>query len=493
MTSIRRASQVLSLFTFIYILWSTTYPLKGFLKPDLFFKIDPLLTMMTSLSERLIIPGALASGTMVLLTLLLGRFFCGWICPLGCVIDMAGSGTRKRAEINDVVNKKIRRYKFYILGLITLFAIWGKQIAWFFDPTVIMGRFVSINLIPFATSIFDSAFIFLIKIFRAVPELKDAYHFLKPTILGVKAYFFSNAGIIFIYFLFAVLGALFMRRLWCRTICPLGALYSIIGRFSPLKRVVKGCIECGMCKSKCRMGAIKDDMSYVQGECVLCMDCIYDCPSHATAFRFFAPPLREKGIKKEDDKTGISRRDFLVFLSLPLVLSAFRFRVAKRMRSGIIRPPAALEEGDFLNRCIRCGNCMKVCITNGLQPVIFKAGFEGVWTPELVPEIGYCEYRCTLCGNTCPTGAIQPLTLEKKMKTKLGTAVITQSICIPWAEGKECIVCEEHCPVPDKAIKLISEGGISKPYVDKALCVGCGICQNKCPVRPIRAIRVSPI
>lgn len=136
---------------------------------------------------------------------------------------------------------------------------------------------------------------------------------------------------------------------------------------------------------------------------------------------------------------------------------------------------------------------MKVCITNGLQPVMFETGYDGIWTPRLVPEIGYCEYQCTLCGKTCPTGAIPPLKLEQKLKVRLGVAEVDRSICLPYAKGKECIVCQEHCPVPEKAIILDRDEklGIQLPRIDEELCVGCGICQNKCPVRPVRAIRVS--
>ena len=196
-------------------------------------------------------------------------------------------------------------------------------------------------------------------------------------------------------------------------------------------------------------------------------------------------------------KDGVSRRQFLLLMASMPLLFGFKFRGQKgRKADAVIRPPAALKEPEFLNRCVRCGNCMKVCITNGLQPVFLQSGLGGIWTPNLLPEIGYCEYQCTLCGNTCPTGAIPRLTLEEKKRTRLGLAYIDQDLCIPWAYGKQCIVCQEHCPVADKAIKITVEivdgREVYKPYIDKDLCVGCGICQNKCPVRPVRAIHVLP-
>jgi MauM/NapG family ferredoxin protein len=173
--------------------------------------------------------------------------------------------------------------------------------------------------------------------------------------------------------------------------------------------------------------------------------------------------------------------------------AAFRRRGAPAFAGAVIRPPAALKEEEFVNRCIRCGNCMKVCITNGLQPVMFQAGPGGLWTPQLVPEAGYCEYKCVLCGKTCPTGAIPAISQQEKATVRLGLARIDRSTCLPWAGNTECLVCQEHCPVSEKAIRLDTyAGGPARPYVDERLCVGCGICQNKCPVRPARAIRVSP-
>lgn len=193
----------------------------------------------------------------------------------------------------------------------------------------------------------------------------------------------------------------------------------------------------------------------------------------------------------------MTRAQFLLFLGS--IFSLLGFKPSVRGGSAghpVIRPPGSLSEEKFVNTCVRCGNCMKVCITNGLQPVMLDSGIEGVWTPQLVPEIGYCEYKCTLCGEVCPTQAIRQLSVPLKQKARLGVAQIDHRICIAWDGNEQCIVCEEHCPVSDKAIKVKEEvfngKRIFRPSVDENLCIGCGICQNKCPVRPVRAIRVNP-
>jgi translation initiation factor RLI1 len=81
----------------------------------------------------------------------------------------------------------------------------------------------------------------------------------------------------------------------------------------------------------------------------------------------------------------------------------------------------------------------------------------------------------------------------------LGTAYIIRDLCIPWSEDKNCIVCEEMCPTATKSIRFLEETVISqegirinlkKPYVMEDICIGCGICENKCPIRGSAAIRV---
>ncbi len=116
---------------------------------------------------------------------------------------------------------------------------------------------------------------------------------------------------------------------------------------------------------------------------------------------------------------------------------------------------------------------------------------EELWLPVAVMREGYCEYNCNLCSQVCPTDAIMPLTLEEKQHTPIGLAHFDKNLCIPYARNSDCIVCEEHCPTPDKAIKfdvreVVTREGEKKmvkyPYVIKELCIGCGICETRCPL-----------
>ena len=182
-------------------------------------------------------------------------------------------------------------------------------------------------------------------------------------------------------------------------------------------------------------------------------------------------------------------------------MARINFRGA-RSQLHLIRPPGASDERVFLEKCVRCGECMKVCVTNGLHPTLWESGLEGVFTPRLVPRIGYCEYNCTLCGQVCPSGALPELTLEQKHETVLGTAFFDRNRCIPWAENRTCAVCEENCPVPDKSIILRPENVIDpitgesvviqRPHVVIERCVGCGMCESKCPLPGESAVRVGP-
>jgi MauM/NapG family ferredoxin protein len=221
------------------------------------------------------------------------------------------------------------------------------------------------------------------------------------------------------------------------------------------------------------------------------------CPCTAVSIH---PTTRRTGEGNVDlERRWLLSTGAVALLSVPIVtLGEHR----ERVHPELIRPPGALPEKDFVKTCVKCGECMKVCLTNGLQPTFHQAGLEGLWTPMLVPKLGYCEYHCNLCGQVCPTGAIQLLEMAVKQKTKIGMATFDKSRCIPYTYNRNCGVCEEHCPAQGKAIRFEEEEAVDrkgnafilkKPYVIPQICIGCGICENKCPVADIPAIRVSPI
>jgi ferredoxin len=337
----------------------------------------------------------------------------------------------------------------------------------------------------------------------AIDISESIYSFLKNSVLSFQQPFF-NQGVFIGLIFFLILGLnLVERRFWCRHLCPLGAFLGILSRYSILKRSVsEGCNECGLCASVCQGDADPDKkQDWKISECIYCWNCDDICPQNAVSFGFSAG-----GIKGGSAGIDLGRRRVMASVlsgmaAVPLLRVNPIFK-ASYLSPKLIRPPGALKEEEFLKRCIKCGECMKVCITNGLQPTFLEAGFEGIWSPVLIPKIGYCEYRCTLCGQVCPTGAIRKMPEEEKVKVKVGLAMIDKSRCLPYSHSTPCIVCEEVCPTPEKAVwfekaKVRDRQGrviiIQQPRVDLDLCIGCGICETKCPVKSQPAIYVTNV
>jgi len=498
---VRQAVQALTFALYVYLLFAALQRRAAFPLADLFFRLDPLAGLGTMLASRAWIPRlALALATLGL-TLVLGRVWCGWLCPLGTLLEWVRFPETGFSPKTRFLGW--RRVKNVLLLVILAAALFGNLTLLVFDPLTVFTRTMTTAVLPT-----------LNYVVTAVEHALYPTGFLRPAIGGIEALLrgpllpviqpvFAMNALIALLFLGILALNVLADRFWCRYLCPLGALLGLVSKVSFLRPVIRpACNRCGQCVGACRVDAIDTRQNYeiVTSECTACLDCLAACPESGVGFRWHwrPAPARETGVLTRYDLT---RRQVLAGLAAGAVGVAM-LRTGTRTRQPhalLVRPPGVADEQEFLARCLRCSQCMKVCPTSGLQPVLFEAGLEGLWTPRLVPRLGQCDYGCNACGQVCPSGAIPPLDLDTKRQAVLGMAVVDRNRCLPWASGVPCIVCEEMCPTPQKAIRLeeatTTDGQgdpvvVQRPYVLLDLCIGCGICEYQCPMGGEAAIRV---
>ena len=522
----RRVSQTFFLIVFLALLILTTIRPTSSGSGDIhmrgpirmFFILDPLVAISNALATHALYRGLVLSLVILIPTLFLGRFFCGWICPMGTLQHFVGNlkseakRGKQRIESNRYKRWQTVKYVVLIAGLVA--AVFGSMVIGTLDPFSLLVRSIGLALLP-AFNIAVRALLVPMEQshIAAVRTNGELLHTaLQRTILDFRQAHFAQSLVVGILFLVILWASMRITRFWCRSICPLGALLGFVSRWSilGLHKDASSCDKCNRCLLNCQGG---DDpiggVPWRKSECLVCMNCVDSCPHGTLEFRFF---LKEHEIVSPD----LGRRRTLTGLAagaaaVPLMRA--NTGLGKSRRERLIRPPGALDEGDFLSRCIRCGECMKVCPNNSLHPTLSEAGLEGLWTPTLVPRIGYCEPSCVLCSEVCPTGSIWQITSKEKgwvagnatqqnQPVRLGTAFYDRGRCLPWALATDCIVCEEWCPVSPKAIyveeaQVIDSGGnpktLKQPRVDPSRCVGCGACEYACPLQERPAVYVTSI
>ncbi len=412
--------------------------------------------MMASIASRTIVRYVLASILLAAATLIFGRFFCGFVCPLGTTLDLFRSAVGRWSRGVAVP----RNVKYVILLTLLISAIAGISYVHFVDPLVIFERFLAFSLYPLVTRLIGSFTVSSIVTYRDM------------------AFPVALFGVILFLELLAA-------RFWCRGLCPLGAFFGILSKVSILKFSFGGaCSDCTTCERLCPVGAIDSRKREIDaGECISCIRCVHECPGHAIKY----------GYSRNVSRFDLKRRHLLGAFGASAVLVAINhmpFRSSSNSR--LVRPPGAVPESQFLDLCVRCGKCMKVCPTNGLQPSFLEAGLTALWTPRLVPRIGGCEKDCNLCGQVCPTSAIRRLPLEEKTYAKMGTARIDRTRCISWNGNRICLICDEVCPYDAVGTMNRTISGITtpRPFVRREICVGCGLCESRCPTPGPAAIQV---
>ncbi len=489
----RRLSQLICLVIFLFLFRQTDYTGSDTIPyaVNILFRLDPLVLATITLAKKTFIALLWPSFIIIGLTLLFGRCFCSWICPLGTLIDGSGHFIKSKKA-----NIRLPYLKYIILVIMLISSSFGVQLLGFTDPFSLLVRGMVFSIDPIINYLFT---LFFDSVYTMGPTLvsdytEKLYQVFKTFVLPFKQSFFYLSFLSFFLLVLIFILEFFGKRFWCRNLCPLGGLLAILSRISVFKRLpAKSCKNCGLCETRCRMDAFNDSHGFTFEECNLCMDCLEFCPDQITSFKFCIP--------KNNTKININRRQMisagLIGLTIPVLSRTSA--VSKTREDYLIRPPGALSEIDFLASCVRCGECMKVCINTALQPLFFEKGLEGMFTPKLVPRLGYCEFNCTLCSQVCPTGALEKLNRKQKHDFIMGKAYFDTNKCLVYAQKKSCMVCEEHCPTHDKAIKFNEiktmdfQGRLiilKQPYVKEELCIGCGICEHICPVPGSSAIRV---
>jgi polyferredoxin len=416
----------------VALLAKYTYPLPAYTEILLWYtRLDPLL-LISQLRHGTIPNWAWLPVLTLLVTLLAGRVFCGWLCPLGGLLGLLNSvkKTPHPARL-----KILQSYRHAWLIFLLAFMGFGSGWALYFSPFHLLTEELS-------------------KIW-----LKQIPWMLLAILLS---------------------GLLLAPRFWCMYLCPTGLLLSVLSRWRFFRaKPPASCVHCGRCSKVCPTGAAKPDIAATTADCFLCGRCSEICP--AGLFDIVKNQQPRPGLSPDD--IGFTRREVLRSGTALLVAGTATSLLTKPSGANPLRPPGALEEDEFLSRCSRCGRCIKVCPSQCIKAMPINAGPALFLTPYIIAR----EARCELtqhCQKVCPTGAIASVPISQAL---MGLAEIDHSRCLGWAEGKLCLLCQEQCPQ-----HAIDSDDKDRPSVRAELCVGCGACENGCPVDTPAAIVVKP-
>lgn len=507
----RRISQIFFLVMFIWFCAVTTlgqnwWQLRGW-PVNWILQLDPLVGLGTLLGTHTLYKGLWWGVVSIVLTMVLGRFFCGWICPFGTVHQFVGFLARRKQRILEKAGlnrfHRLQVIKYWLLifflaaalsdlgGFVLTLPNQTPQAFWLLLAALLMGGIVlaalkswvdlkhliwfclaGVGLWAMLAFVFEDTRILAGSLqsglFDPIPMFHRSINLILLPIVDAasgniiaRPRFYDGAWLIAAIFIAAILLNLKSPRFYCRYICPLGALFGLLSTHAVWRigKAEKKCTDCLFCETDCE-GACSPASVMRTSECVLCLNCIKSCPHDLIGYRT-APSAGGEVPLPDLYRRGVMTSIATGVLAIPLIRTGGV--MASNWHPHLVRPPGALAEDRFLARCVKCGQCMRICPTNVLQPAFFEAGLEGLWTPVLNFRIGTsgCQHTCVACGNLCPTAAIRPMGPDERVgknqfaekgPIRIGTAFVDRGRCLPWAMDRPCIVCQENCPVSPKAI-----------------------------------------
>ena len=147
---LRPLIQAIFLIFFTYLFIIISFPLQKSLATNIFYNFDPLITLIMVLTGTLLVTALLYSVITVILTVLFGRMFCGWMCPMGTIFDLSEYIIPLKRVKKPYGKGPYKNIKYYILIFLIFGSILGFSAVMMFDPIVFLFRVFTVNIYPFA-------------------------------------------------------------------------------------------------------------------------------------------------------------------------------------------------------------------------------------------------------------------------------------------------------------------------------------------------------
>ena len=429
----------------------------------------------------------------LVLTLFFGRVYCSTICPLGTLQDVIGfMAQKKRNQSGFQFTEPKNVIRYSILALTVLLLVAGSSLLLnLLDPFSGFGRILS-NLIRPIVLVVNNIAASALEHFGIYTISRKQWAVMAPLSVGV-----SLVMLLLIGFFAAMRG-----RLYCNTVCPVGALLSLLSRraFVQIRMTPENCKGCRRCEAACKAGCIDlKGMTVDNSRCVACYNCLAACSKGAIQLE---NKWQTGNGGTEHDQT---RRNFICHSGVYLLALTGLVEPPKTIIQSKptkipeavtcpVSPPGSGSIARYTSICTACHLCVSSCPSRVLAPSFLEFGLSGVMQPRMNFRTAHCNYECTICMDICPTGALLPRSVEEKKRTQTGIAKFIKENCVVFTDNTTCGACSEHCPT--KAVNMVPyQNPLHKPLVIPEInpdyCIGCGGCEHACPTRPYKAIYVD--